>query len=352
MLKPRGEASKGGLILGNWLSRECVVTRLEQLAGPSKNRPRVRGVEPVLEAIDVWKVYRQGARKVTALRGVNLKIERGTITTLLGKNGAGKTTFLRIAATQLLPTKGTVRVFGFDVVREPWPIRERIAVIPQDAKPLLFPSPYEYVKTIQVMRGCGFGEAHRRTVEALEEMEIPREVWNRSLWSLSGGMRRRVLLAAVLAADADLVFLDEPSIGLDPIARRRLWSKIAKLREHGKTVLLTTHYMEEAEVLSDKVVLVHKGRVYLEGEPLQLVKSLLWKFKIEVTSACTLDGLSEAGEIADTGPPYYIYARDSEQASSIMETLTKRGCRAVVAPVSLEDVFLLSVREKEGYRDL
>ena len=304
-------------------------------------------VEPVLEAVDVWKVYRQGTRKVTALRGVNLKIERGTITTLLGKNGAGKTTFLRIAATQLLPTKGTVRVFGYDVVKEPWPIRERIAVVPQDAKPLLFPSPYEYVKTIQVMRGCSFGEAHRRAVEALEEMEVPREAWSRSSWSLSGGMRRRVLLAAVLAADADLVFLDEPSIGLDPIARRRLWSKIAKLREHGKTVLLTTHYMEEAEVLSDKVVLIHKGRVYLEGEPSQLVRSLPWKFKIEVTSACSLDGVTGMGEVIDTGPPYYIYVEDSAQASSVMEVLAKRGCRVVVAPVSLEDVFFLSIRERE-----
>ena len=297
----------------------------------------------VLSAKDLWKIYVGGGRRVEALRGVNVVVEKGTITTLLGKNGAGKTTFLRIAATQLLPTKGEITIFGYDAVKDPWPIRERIAVVPQDARPLLFPSPLEYVQTVLVMRGFSFSDARLNAVRSLEEMEIPRELWNKSSWSLSGGMRRRVLLAAVLAADAELIFLDEPSIGLDPLARRGLWSKISKLREQGKTILLTTHYMEEAEVLSDKVILIHEGQIYLEGEPKKLVDTLKWKYKLEILNQCFLDGVEDIGYVFGDSPPFSIYVDDEEKVSNMIKILSRKGCKITVSQTTLEDVFVLTV---------
>ena len=301
----------------------------------------------VLEARDLWKIYRSRGHQVVALRGVSLEVERGSISTLLGQNGAGKTTFIRIAATQLLPTRGTIRVLGYDVVEEVWEVRERIAVVPQEARPLLFPSPMEYVTTLLVMRGITWAEARARAREALEDMEVPREKWDKSTWSLSGGMRRRVILAAVLAMDADVVFLDEPSIGLDPLARRGLWSKISRLREQGKTVLLTTHYMEEAEVLSDRVFLIHGGRVHRVGSPRELVDSLPWRYKVEVTSECPKVGeLRGSHRVVGESPPYTIYAPSHGEAGELLETLTRVGCRASSSPVDLEDVFILTVGER------
>ncbi|MGB9830434.1 MAG: ATP-binding cassette domain-containing protein, partial [Fervidicoccus fontis] len=171
-----------------------------------------------IKAEDVWKIYNQNhTDEVIALRGLNLEIKKGTITTLLGKNGAGKTTFLRIIATQLIPTKGNISVLGYDVIKDVWKIREKIAVIPQDAKPLLFPSPLEFISSFLVMRGYSFSDARKRAKETLSELEIPEEYWNRAAWDLSGGYQRRLLLAAVMASDSELILLDEPSVGLDPI---------------------------------------------------------------------------------------------------------------------------------------
>ncbi|MEM1619161.1 MAG: ABC transporter ATP-binding protein [Fervidicoccaceae archaeon] len=297
-----------------------------------------------IEAESLWKIYSRGRRPVEALRGITFNIESGSITALLGRNGAGKTTFLRIAATQLLPTRGTVRVLGHDVVDEVWRVRELIAMVPQDARPLGFPSPREYVKAVQVMRGESFAEAEKRAREVLEEMEVPRSLWNRSIWSLSGGMIRRVLLAAVLASDAPVLFLDEPSVGLDPLSRRRLWSKITKLKEGGRTVVLTTHYVEEAEALSDKVVMIHKGSLLAEGRPLDLVSSLGRKYKVEVRSKCDVEALKSWGEVLGSEPPIVVYVNGAADAAELVEELSSRGCAASMSPVTLEDFFLLSTR--------
>jgi ABC-2 type transport system ATP-binding protein len=294
-----------------------------------------------IESRGLWKIYDSNGRKIEALKGVDIRVEKGTITTILGRNGAGKTTFLRIAATQLLPTRGEIYVDGFDVIHDPWPVRERIAVIPQESRPLYFPSPLEYVKALLVMRGYSFAEADRRAREALETMSIPRDLWNRTIWSLSGGFKRRVLLAVMMGIDAEIVFLDEPSIGLDPLARRDLWSRISALRETGKTILLTTHYMEEAEALSDKVIILHQGRVIKEGAPRELVQKLGFKYKIEVTSQCQQNVLDSVGKRVGQRPPIIIYPYTSVEEA--LETLTKNNCRSSVLPVSLEDVFLREV---------
>ncbi|MBE9391007.1 ABC transporter ATP-binding protein [Fervidicoccus fontis] len=299
-----------------------------------------------IKAEDVWKIYNQNRTdEVIALRGLNLEIKKGTITTLLGKNGAGKTTFLRIIATQLIPTKGNISVLGYDVIKDVWKIREKIAVIPQDAKPLLFPSPLEFISSFLVMRGYSFSDARKRAKETLSELEIPEEYWNRAAWDLSGGYQRRLLLAAVMASDSELILLDEPSVGLDPIARMELWGKITLLKKMGKTVLLTTHYMEEAEMLSDHVIIIDKGKKILEGNPKELINSFKWKHKIEVLDECDISLMKKMGVLFGSRPPFVIYLNSS--IDSVLEELNSNGCRASASLTTLEDVFLYAVGEEK-----
>lgn len=297
-----------------------------------------------ISAESLWKIYNNGSQ-VAALKDFSVEIERNKITTLLGRNGAGKTTFLRIAATQLLPTKGKIEVLGYDAVSQPYEVRERIAVIPQDAKPLLFPSPIEYVTSVLAMRGYSFSEARRLSKEVLEELDFTEEQMNRASWDLSGGYQRRLLLAVVLATDAELILLDEPTIGLDPIARRDLWGKISLLKKKDKTILLTTHYMDEAEKLSDKVIIIHNGQKIVEGEPKKLIEDFKWKRKIEVLDECCMDLMTKYGDVHGSIPPYIIYLNDDFEKA--VSELNSKGCRAVASITNLEDVFLKSVGEEK-----
>ncbi|MEM0020895.1 MAG: ABC transporter ATP-binding protein [Fervidicoccaceae archaeon] len=298
-----------------------------------------------IKAKSLWKIYNSKRNSITALKNLSLTMEKGKITTLLGRNGAGKTTFLRIAATQLLPTKGEIEVLGYDAISQPYEIRERIAVIPQDAKPLLFPSPIEYIVAVLTMRGFSFGEARIRAKEVLRELEFSEADMNKAAWDLSGGFQRRLLLAVVLAMNVELIMLDEPTIGLDPLARRDLWGKIALLKKKGKTILLTTHYMDEAEKLSDKVIIIHNGEKIIEGEPSSLLSNFKWKRKVEVLDECDRDMMMKFGEVHGSMPPYIIYLNDDLE--SAISYLNERGCRAVGSVTTLEDVFLRSVGEEK-----
>lgn len=301
--------------------------------------------EVAILAESLWKIYNSKNDQIVALKDISLIVEKNKITTLLGRNGAGKTTFLRIAATQLLPTKGKIEVLGYDAVRQPYEVRERIAVIPQDAKPLLFPSPLEYVTSILAMRGYSFNESKKVAKEVLEELDFSENQMKRAAWDLSGGYQRRLLLAVVLATDAELILLDEPTIGLDPIARRDLWGKISLLKKKGKTILLTTHYMDEAEKLSDKVIIIHNGKKIVEGEPQNLIENFKWKRKIEVLDECSKELMAKYGEVHGTIPPYIIYLNDDFETA--VNELNKHGCRSVASLTNLEDVFLKSAGEEK-----
>lgn len=298
----------------------------------------------VIETFDLWKIYSKGKKRIEALKGVSVKVGKNRITGLLGRNGAGKTTFIRILGTQLLPTSGEAYVMGYDVVKEANRVRSLIAVLPQEAQPLMFPSPLEYVKYVLVMRGEPFGEADASARKALEEMDIPRKYWNRSIWSLSGGYKRRVLLALLFAMDAEVVFLDEPSIGLDPIARNNLWGKITSFRKKGISIILTTHYMEEAYVLSDDVIVIHEGRVIGHDNPKALVDSLPVRYKAIISNECS-DGMIQkldADFVIGSSPPYILYYKDVETALEVSRALAYRGCNVKVEAVNLEDYLLLN----------
>ena len=186
---------------------------------------------------DLVKIYKGG---VKALDGVSISVGEGEIACLLGPNGAGKTTLVRIIATQLLPTSGEAYVFGYNVIDESNKVRELISVSPQEGRVYLTTTPWDEVYFAARIRGFNRGEARRRTEEVLKRLDLW-EYRNKKNLELSGGMRQKVYIGRVLVSDARLLILDEPTIGLDPIARRNLWRYIRELKNEGRTILLTTH---------------------------------------------------------------------------------------------------------------
>ncbi|TLY05346.1 MAG: ABC transporter ATP-binding protein [Thaumarchaeota archaeon] len=215
-----------------------------------------------IDAAGVSKVYK-GAHQA-ALSEVSLKVEAGRIFTLLGRNGAGKTTFVRMCATQLMPTAGSINVLGYDVVRQAKQIRDLISIVPQEGRPLRALTSWDHIYNWLQIRGEGKQSARDKTEEILRKLELY-EARNRPAMNLSGGMKQKILVAMAMATDAQLLFLDEPTIGLDPVSRRQVWSAINDWKAKGGSILLTTHYMDEAEMLSDYVVIIDKGKVIRHG---------------------------------------------------------------------------------------
>jgi len=197
-----------------------------------------------IEAYNVSKIYKD--THVPALDNISLKIDKGKIFTLLGRNGAGKTTFVRICATQLLPTSGILKVLGYDVINQAEDIRKFISVVPQEGRPLRALTPWDHVYNWLKIRGEEKSIAKIKTEKILERFELLK-VKDKPAMNLSGGMKQKILVAMATAVDADLLFLDEPTIGLDPVSRRQVWNLMQDLKKEGKTILLTTHYMDEAE---------------------------------------------------------------------------------------------------------
>jgi ABC-2 type transport system ATP-binding protein len=269
-----------------------------------------------------------------ALRGVTFSVERGVVLGVLGPNGAGKTTLIKILTTELMPTEGSASVAGFDVVREADKIRRVIAAVPQESRPIDFVTPYEFILSYLLLRGLSLREAKRRTTEALREFGLW-EVRNREVDTLSGGIKRRVLVAAVFAAEVDVVFLDEPTTGLDVYSRRLVWNAVTELKKRGVTVVLTTHYVEEAAALSDVVVLLHGGRVVETAPPDRLVDKVPGRYVVEVYGG---DGaFIEAKSVVEIGGRR-IYFVDAPP--SIRDLASGK---VVVREKSLEDYVLLKI---------
>ena len=217
---------------------------------------------PAIEIAGLHKIY--GDRAV--LQGVDLTVERGEVFALLGPNGAGKTTTLEILEGFRDPTSGCVRVLGFDPMAHPTELRERTGVVLQECG---FPLHLRVGELIDEWRS--FYRSPRPLEELLEVVELSSER-DRVIRRLSGGQRRRLDFALSLAGDPDLIFLDEPTTGFDPEARRRCWAAIDNLRTLGKTILLTTHYLDEAERLADRVAILTVGRICACGTPAELAR--------------------------------------------------------------------------------
>lgn len=214
-------------------------------------------VETILDIRGLEKTYKGG---VTALDGVDLQIRRGEIFALLGPNGAGKTTLIGAVCGLVRPTGGAIEAFGKDVNSNWREVRRKIGLVPQELSFDMFDKVIRQVRYSRGMFGCPPDEA--RIEEVLRSLSL----WDKReepIRKLSGGMKRRVMIAKALAHDPELLFLDEPTAGVDVELRRDMWRQIDALRERGVTIILTTHYIEEAEEMADRVGVINKGQILL-----------------------------------------------------------------------------------------
>ncbi len=284
------------------------------------------------------KVYPGSKGGSAALEDLTLDIPDGRVYGVIGRNGAGKTTFVRIAATQLERTSGSATVLGHDVATEERAIRTRIACVPQESRPLYFLNVEEVVYLYLKLRGLDPAESRARTRDALDQLSLT-EFRRRSVARLSGGLRRRVLCAMVLASDAEILFLDEPTTGLDPIARREVWEAIRRAIRERRTILLTTHYLDEAEALSTRLALFERGRLVLEGTPDDLRARVRYPYRVTIFGAYPLEELQSYGRVSPIEGGSLVFARENESRELARMALEK-GLRVSLGPVSLEDIFL------------
>jgi ABC-2 type transport system ATP-binding protein len=210
---------------------------------------------------------------VLAVRGIDLSVEEGEIYAFLGPNGAGKTTTVRVLTTLLMPTGGRATVAGHDVVREARAVRASIGVALQEAAldPLM--TGRELVRLQATLQGIPRAEGRRRADDLLERVDLA-DAADRRVGEYSGGMRRRLDLAAALVHEPRVLFLDEPTTGLDPVSRKTIWAEVRALNDEGTTVFLTTQYLEEADQLADNVAIIDSGRIVAEGTPQTLKADL------------------------------------------------------------------------------
>lgn len=216
---------------------------------------------PIIDVNGVTKRY----SKTLALDAISVRVERNRSIALIGPNGAGKTTFLEILIGLRQPDAGSVLVLGHDIIRDPRSHAERLGVQLQETKLFEKATPSEYFRF--------FADIFNRVVDISklsERLELT-PFLDRQIGKLSGGQRQRVALGLALINDPDLVILDEPTVGLDPIARREFWDLIRQLQSEGRTLLFSTHYMEEAEALADEVLMISHGRIVAAGTPESII---------------------------------------------------------------------------------
>ena len=296
-----------------------------------------------LRSKDLRKTYQsRGTPPVEALSGVSMEVHRGERVALLGRNGAGKTTFLKIASTLLRPTSGSVEVFGIDIGQSPERARPYIAVVPQEGKPFFHLTPREQIYTYLRARGFSRETAKARTEAALESMGL-NDFADRLSVTLSGGQRQRTMVATVIATEAPLLFLDEPTIGMDPFARRDVWASLRTLTQKGSTILLTTHYLDEAEVLSNRLYIVERGAVLSTGTADELKRSVGGTLKVLIAEgASQVEQFRSLGICVTDGLALTVIVTPTT-LSEVMELVQRAGMTATVGPVTLEEAFLRAV---------
>jgi ABC-2 type transport system ATP-binding protein len=294
---------------------------------------------------NITKTYKNSP--VIALSNISLEIQSKKIFTLLGRNGAGKTTFVRVCATQLLPSSGAAEVLGFDLVREPEKIRNRISVVPQEGRPLRALTPWDHVYNWLRIRGMDKNESRRRSEKVLHDFDLYKSKDTPAM-NLSGGMKQKVLVAMSMAVEAELLFLDEPTIGLDPISRRQVWKSIKEKKDEGKTVLLTTHYMDEAESLSDEIAIIDKGTVVQSGTIRSLKDKIPQNIRIDISKdGADIEMLKSFGSVVDTGGSLMRIFTYESSIQELSRIAMKKNLFFSVSPITLDDVFVYLVGSKK-----
>jgi ABC-2 type transport system ATP-binding protein len=299
---------------------------------------------------------RRGQPPIHAVDGLTFAVRRGSIFGLLGPNGAGKTTTLKMLTTLLRPSSGAIAVEGFDPSKDPLEVRKRISVVIQESAADLFLSVTDNFATFGRFHGLSATAIHNRTQDVLDQFELRPEA-NRKVMDLSGGFKRRVQVAKVFMIDTPVVFLDEFSSGMDPILKRSVMARLRLEASRGRTIVLTTQILSEAEELCDDILIMRAGRLAARGDinTLKLLSGGL--YEISVTYAALPDALQAA--VAPYQPLRIEIAQNSvlitvrEQEGRVLDLVAHLGrigqvLRIEVSGASLEDIFIeLTAAERQ-----
>ena len=290
-------------------------------------RDKVAGV--IIETRGLRKSYRsrQGreVKTVAAVRGVDLDVNQGETFGFLGPNGAGKTTMLRMLATLIEPDGGEATIAGVDLRTDPGEVRRRIGYVAQGGSTWDEVSAREELVLHAQMYGISRADAQRRAAEALAAFQLT-EYADRKCKTYSGGQRRRVDIALGIVHEPQVVFLDEPTTGLDPQSRAHMWEEIRRLRADGMTVFITTHYLDEADALCDRIAIIDYGEIVAEGTPAELKREISGEVvTVGLQPTDAEPPLSTAAELLDTQP----YVRKLEARDGQLRLYVDHGATAV-----------------------
>ncbi|MCX7990567.1 MAG: ABC transporter ATP-binding protein [Proteobacteria bacterium] len=288
----------------------------------------------IVEGSDIVKNY----GSFPALRGINFFVKEGEIVAFLGPNGAGKTTLIKLITCTSKITSGRLSVFGKDISGNERFIKSMIGVVPQDNN--LDPD-FTVEENLFVYSRYFFMKKNyaRKIIDDLLSFVSLSDKKDVNVQDLSGGMKRRLIIARSLINDPQLVILDEPTTGLDPQARRHIWEKIIELKRMGKTVILTTHYMEEAESLCDRVYIMDLGKIILEGSPKNLIENYLGEETVEIFNCEERLISSFPGKKTFFKDRVYIHHKDKREILERLMALCN-DAQFVVRPSNLEDLFI------------
>ena len=293
---------------------------------------------PLIEAHDLTKRYGE----FVAVDGIDFSVERGETFGFLGPNGAGKSSTMRMIGAVSPPSGGTLRVLGGDPERDGPGIRSRLGVVPQDDNLDLELDVGENLHVYGRFFGLPRDEIRRRTDELLEFVHLADRRESR-VDSLSGGMKRRLTIARALINEPELMLLDEPTTGLDPQARHALWDRLYRLKQRGVTLVLTTHYMDEAEQLCDRLVVMDRAKIVAEGSPRELIERYVEREVVELrfgdrNGGPSFDGLADHVEVLQDR-----VVIGTDDGDAVVDAVHARGLApetVLVRRATLEDVFL------------
>jgi ABC-2 type transport system ATP-binding protein len=304
----------------------------------------------IVEIRDVSKVYASGQH---ALKDIDLSIRRGEIFALLGPNGAGKTTLINIVCGIVNPTSGTIVADGHDIARDYRAARAKIGLVPQELHTDAFETVWATVRFSRGLFGKGPDPAY------LERLLRDLSLWEKKdskIMTLSGGMKRRVLIAKALSHEPGILFLDEPTAGVDVELRHDMWRMVRGLRERGTTIILTTHYIEEAEEMADRIGVISKGELIVVEEKTRLMRKLGKKqltLQLQSPLARIPDGLGDLPLVLSADGQSLVYTFDTQHEETGIATLLRRlGENGIdfkdlhSSESSLEDIFVSLVRKQ------
>ena len=301
-------------------------------------------MQPIIQISGLSKTYASGFQ---ALKTVDLDIRRGEIFALLGPNGAGKTTLISIVCGIVRPSTGTVLADGHDIIRDYRAARSRIGLVPQELTTDAFETVWA---TVSFSRGL-FGKPKNPAI--VEQVLRDLSLWDKrdsKIMTLSGGMKRRVLIAKALAHEPQILFLDEPTAGVDVELRQDMWKLVRRLRDDGVTIILTTHYIEEAEEMADRVGVISKGEIILVEDKAELMRKLGQKqltLHLQTRLDAVPESLSGYGLTLQAEGEELVYTYDTKAErtgiTALMKDLAEAGIRFSdlrTSQSSLEDIFV------------